>query len=154
MKCSNYLVLNTADRLVNYSATADKCDDTLDFNRWYRTTGAAGTQIPEMKVPSRRCGARYPGWMDGVHPSVEEGVVSRYVCFVLGYNKCRWRLKIKVQNCGDFFVYKLAAPVYCNQRYCGYHGKGSGHTSCLPFFLFYSSFKQMKDFNCVLFCVK
>ena len=136
MKCSNYLVLNTADRLVNYSATADKCDDTLDFNRWYRITGAAGTQIPEMKVPSRRCGARYPGWMDGVHPSVEEGVVSRDVCFVLGNNKCRWRLKIKVQNCGDFFVYKLAAPVYCDQRYCGSHGKGYGHTSTLSFFFF------------------
>ncbi|XP_078375556.1 uncharacterized protein LOC144658924 [Oculina patagonica] len=124
VKCYNYLILNTADRLVNYSTTANTCDDTLDFNRWYRITGAAGTQIPEQKVPYRRCGARYPGWMDGVHPSVEDGVVTRDVCFVLGYSPCRWRLKIKVQNCGEFFVYKLTAPSYCSQRYCGYHGKG------------------------------
>ena len=124
VNCYNYLVLNTADRSMNYSATADKCDDTLDFNRWYRIAGAAGTQIPENEVPYRRCGARYPGWMDGVHPSVKDGVVTRHICFVLGKDRCRWLSKIKVQNCGGFFVYKLAAPSYCNQRYCGYHGKG------------------------------
>ena len=124
MNCYNYFVLNTADRSVNYSATADKCDDTLDFNLWYRIAGAAGTQIPEKEVPFRRCGARYPRWMDGVHPSVEDGVVTRDVCFVLGENRCRWKLEIKVQDCGGFFVYKLAAPNYCDQRYCGYHAKG------------------------------
>jgi len=124
VNCYNYLVLNTADRSMNYSATADKCDDTLDFNRRYRIVSAAGSQIPEMEVPYRRCGARFPGWMDGAHPSVEDGVVTRDVCFVLGENRCRWLSKIKVQNCGGFFVYKLTAPSYCNQRYCRYHTKG------------------------------
>lgn len=163
VKCSNYLILNTADRLVNYSATADKCDDTLDFNRWYRITGAAGTQLPEKQVPFRRCGARYPGWMEGVHPTVEDGVVSRNVCFVLGSTKCRWRLKIKVKNCGEFFVYKLAAPVYCDQRYCGYDGKGFRyiHLFWASFFLmsfllvfFFSSYKQIRVYDVFWFLSK
>lgn len=162
-KCSNYLTLNTADRLVNYSATADKCDDTLDFNRWYRITGAAGTQLPEKQVPFRRCGARYPGWMEGVHPTVEDGVVSRNVCFVLGSTKCRWRLKIKVKNCGEFFVYKLAAPVYCDQRYCGYDGKGFRyiHLFWVSFFLMsfslfflLSSYKQIRVYEVFWFLSK
>ena len=135
-KCSNYLILDTADRLVNYSATADKCDDTLDFNRWYRIAGEAGTQLPEIQVPSRHCGTRYPGWMRGVHPSVEDGVVSRNVCFVLGRRECHWRLKIRVKNCGEFFVYKLDTPVYCNQRYCGYDGKGIRHMNLLWVYFF------------------
>ena len=163
VKCSNYLILNTADRQVNYSATADKCDDTLDFNRWYRITGAAGTQLPEKQVPFRRCGARYPGWMEGVHPTVEDGVVSRNVCFVLGSTKCRWRLKIKVKNCGEFFVYKLAAPVYCDQRYCGYDGKGFRyiHLFWVSFFLMsfllvflFSSYKQIRVYDVFWFLSK
>lgn len=109
---------------MKYSQSADMCDDDLDFSRWYRITGVAGNQIPEMKVSSRRCGARYPGWMNGSHPSMEEKVVSRDVCFVLGDRPCRWKVPIKVQNCGDFYVYKLTAPTYCNQRYCGYTAKG------------------------------
>ena len=148
---------------MNYSATADKCDDTLDFNRWYRITGAAGTQLPEKQVPFRRCGARYPGWMEGVHPTVEDGVVSRNVCFVLGSSKCRWRLKIKVKNCGEFFVYKLAAPVYCDQRYCGYDGKGFRyiHLFWVSFFLMsfllvflFSSYKQVRVYGVFWFLSK
>ena len=74
------------------------------------------------------CDALNAGSLQGSHPSVEEGVVSRKVCF--GYyqsryrygqkqinNCCKQSIYIKVRNCGSFYVYKLKPTPY-NSRYC------------------------------------
>ena len=74
------------------------------------------------------CDASNQASLQGSHPSVEEGVVSRKVCF--GYYQSRYRygqrqintcckqsIYIKVRNCGSFYVYKLKPTPY-DSRYC------------------------------------
>ena len=70
-------------------------------------------------VPSHRCNTDLAGWMEGNHPTVEEGVVSRKVCFH-GYDRCCYKdVEINVRNCGPFNVYRLKKLTFCTARYCG-----------------------------------
>ena len=69
------------------------------------------------------CNTYYQGWLTGSHPTVDDGIVSRKVCFAYsGYNrKCYYSIYIKVRNCGPFYVYKLKpTPGPSNMRYCTY----------------------------------
>ena len=72
------------------------------------------------------CNTFYQGWLMGSHPTVDDGIVSRKVCF--GYydnyrhNKCVRSINIKVRNCGPLYVYKLKpTPSSGNSRYCTEH---------------------------------
>ena len=100
-----------------------KCDgrapDNIVVPKWYRMTGQSGDQIPESCVPMRRCGTHAPGWLNGKHPSVKEGVVVRQVCYHWSGGCCQWNNDIKIRNCGDFYVYELQKPPACSLRYCG-----------------------------------
>lgn len=86
----------------------------------------AGIAFKEMQtscVPKKRCSTNAPGWLNGDHPTVEEGQVTTQVCFHWSSNccKCRkWSTYIKVRNCGDYFVYFLSGTPhsYCHLRYC------------------------------------
>ena len=77
-------------------------------------------------VPMDRCGATTTVWLAEKHPTVEEGEVTRKVCYHFrmksdysyGGSCCKWADSIKVRNCGDFYVYKLKPTEYCSQRYC------------------------------------
>ena len=86
-------------------------------------------------VPMYRCGTDITGWMNGAHPTVAEGKVTRIVCYnyygyygYYGYYRyygyygyCCYRSNnIEVVNCGQYYVYKLSPPSGgCNLRYCG-----------------------------------
>ena len=74
--------------------------------------------MPTSCVPKNRCGTRAPGWMNGVHPTVAEGKVTRKVCYSWN-NCCQASNNIEVVNCGLFYVYKLSRRPGCNLRYCG-----------------------------------
>ena len=103
---------------------------------WYRFSGAAGNQMAESCVDMYRCGTYYPGWLNGSHPTVNEGAVQRRVCFgdysrdccFGGYSRdcCLLSVYIRVRNCGGFFVYQLK-PLLCGFRYCG-----NGYVSSTP----------------------
>ena len=41
----------------------------------------AGKQMPTTCVKERRCCTDRQGWLDGEHPTVENGIVKRKVCF-------------------------------------------------------------------------
>ncbi|MFO0634636.1 MAG: hypothetical protein U0168_17470 [Nannocystaceae bacterium] len=86
---------------------------------WYRFTDAAGTVIPEFTPPEYACGTDAPGWLDGTHPSVDEGVVGRQVCFNYFDDFCSWTIPIQVVNCGDFYLYELPETPATALRYCG-----------------------------------
>ena len=86
---------------------------------WYRFTGAAGDRMPTSCAPKNRCGTHAPGWLDGSHPSVREGIVTRRVCYHWSSNCCNWKNDIQIQNCGAFYVYRLVKPPQCMLRYCG-----------------------------------
>ena len=87
-------------------------------------------------VPENHCGTQYPGWLNGTHPTVSEGVVKRRVCYPEYFyewysvsNYCDVSNNIRVRNCGAFFVYELQKPHYCDFRYCG--NGSAGKLSCL-----------------------
>ena len=86
---------------------------------WYRFTGVAGDRMPTYCVPKLRCGTHAPGWLNGSHPSVKEGIVTRRVCYHWGSRCCNWQNKIQIKNCGAFYVYRLVKPPVCWLRYCG-----------------------------------
>ena len=129
--CSNYKVLSSADRSQENTAQSNvRCDqqDLPTVSGWYRFMGAAGNQIADRCVPAKRCGTHATGWLSGNHPTVEEGVVTRKVCYSWLDNCCRFSNNIRVKNCGDYFVYELHWPPGCSLRYCG--KKGPGKLTC------------------------
>ena len=71
-----------------------------------------------------QCGTVVPVWMNGTHPSVADGMVSRQVCANFGTNAgtgstcCSHSLQIGVKNCADFYVYYLKATPTCPVSYC------------------------------------
>ena len=75
--------------------------------------------MPTTRVPAFRCGTDWPGWLDGAHPTVEDGEVGSKVCFTDRPTGCRSYIAISVKNCGSYFIYNLQTPPLCPSRYCG-----------------------------------
>lgn len=61
--------------------------------------------MPTKCVPKMHCGALSPGWLNGKHPTVGEGVAERMICFTKDDDCCYWYSKVLVRNCSDFIVY-------------------------------------------------
>ena len=116
--------------MISYSTPlgSELCDYQLPEG-WYRFVGAAGTKMPTTRVPAFRCGTDWSGWLDGAHPTVEDGEVSRRVCFSDRLTGCRHIAKISVKNCGSYFIYKLFHSPGCDSRYCGTDWIWSKYTS-------------------------
>ena len=120
VECQNYQVLADASRNVNHGANPLLCDNHLTPN-WYRFQGAAGVKMVSSCPQTSRCGTHATGWLSGDHPSVEEGKVTRKVCFSWS-NCCTWSIDIQVMNCGDFYIYYIDGTPrehQCHLRYCG-----------------------------------
>ncbi|XP_066022495.1 EGF-like repeat and discoidin I-like domain-containing protein 3 [Pocillopora verrucosa] len=124
--CKNYKILNENDRKSSYSTPTngpESCDDQLptesDPAEWYRLMGDAGTKMPTKRVHAYHCGTVWSGWLDGAHPTLEDGEVHRTVCFSDRSTGCKHTIEISVKNCGAYFIYKLFKPPGCNSRYCG-----------------------------------
>ena len=117
-ECQNYASLNSADRKITYSGRIDYCDKGIGPG-WFRFEGSAGTRMPTSCPPIFRCGTCATGWMNGGHPAVADGQVSRQVCFHYSGNCCVSSTNIKVRNCGSYYVYYLSGTPYCYLRYCG-----------------------------------
>ena len=75
--------------------------------------------MPTSRVPAYRCGTDWSGWLDGVHPTMEDGEVQEEVCFSDRSEGCKSTREIFVKNCGSYFIYKFFQPSGCNLRYCG-----------------------------------
>ncbi|PFX27261.1 Oncoprotein-induced transcript 3 protein [Stylophora pistillata] len=117
-ECTSHYFLEDFGRSVNYVGNNVTCDRGLSHG-WYRFRGAAGTQMPSSCVGMNRCGTHAPGWLNGAHPTVADGIVRVSVCFHWNWRCCRWSTTIRVRNCGGFYVYELGSPPYCHLRYCG-----------------------------------
>ena len=94
------------------------CDQSIiQDDKWYRFIGEAGGEMPT-KAPKRlSCGTTIPIWMNGSHPSVEEGAVNRTACSKV-FVDCLERYNIKVRNCSGFYIYQLQEPHDCYSAYC------------------------------------
>ena len=118
--CYNYDNLSDASRKSSHETPQSGpvyCDNLL-HEGWYRFVGAAGTKMPTTRVPAYRCGTDWSGWLDGAHPTVEDGEVYRKVCFSDRKTGCEKDNRISVKNCGSHFIYKLIKPPGCDSRYC------------------------------------
>ena len=116
-ECSSYILNKETDRSVLFPKFGYKCDTTL-VTAWYRFNSTAGTKMPTTCVSKNKCNTHATGWLNGTHPTPQEGIVNRRVCFHWNSNCCNWAIKIKVRNCGLFYVYRLVNPAICQLRYC------------------------------------
>lgn len=124
----SYIELSLANRNINNSGGSVTCDQGSrsdhqfqgSSQKWYRFTGAAGTQMPESAPPTNVAGTHAPGWLNGAHPNTNDGVVSRQVCFHWSGNTCQWHAYIEVVACGGgYYLYNLPATPVCSLRYAG-----------------------------------
>ena len=123
-ECQTYHTLSTGDRKNTYRShySGDgsiACDRNLG-PAWFRFQGDAGTKMATSCVPTASCGTWIPGWLNGAHPTVNEGQVTKQACFN-GGGCCDWSIDIQVRNCGDFYIYyiiKTPPELQC-VRYCG-----------------------------------
>ena len=117
--CYEYKNLSDLQRKSSYETPEyeELCDREL--NGWYRFVGAAGTKMPTTDVAAFRCGTKHSGWLDGTHPTLEHGEVSRRVCFSTQKEACSFNNQISVKNCSSYYIYKLGQPLKCDSRYCG-----------------------------------
>lgn len=120
--CDSALVLSSYTRAVSFYSESVECDGSLQ-NAWYRFAGQAGNQIlsscPEDYGTKFRCGTHAGGWLNGQHPTNLEGVVERMVCFAWEGSCCQWSFSMKIFDCLDYHIYKLAPVSHCQLRYCG-----------------------------------
>ena len=102
-----------------------KCDCDCIYRRedwkgtgWYRITGGAGTQLADFVVDKKHCGTGATGWMEGGHPTVSQGEVTRTVNFNYFGNEAFKTTRIRVINCYTHYVYYLEDTPECYLGYC------------------------------------
>lgn len=117
-ECSNYTMLTDPTRKSTAGITVKGCDKTI-VKKWYRFSGTAGDMMQSTCVPTYRCNTDAPGWLKDPHPTLEQGILSKKVCFHWKSNCCHWNKYIRVRNCGSFYVYELIPAPVCHLRYCG-----------------------------------
>ena len=125
-ECKHYESLSDRQRAASvHRGNTLKCDQRdLTTSKWYRFTGAAGTQMPTSCVPQHYCGTHAPGWLSGSHPTKVGEIVNARVCFHWSRSCCNWHANIQIKRCNGFYVYKLARTPVCWLRYCGNAGFG------------------------------
>ena len=91
--CYKYQNLSEADRKISYLTpiNLELCDNLLTEG-WYRFVGAAETKMLTTRVP-----AVQSGWLDGAHPTVKDGEVSRTVCLSDRSTGCKYSSTISVK---------------------------------------------------------
>ncbi|XP_041038142.1 uncharacterized protein LOC121274841 isoform X2 [Carcharodon carcharias] len=119
--CANHIVLDQSWRSIYCKWTECTgqwmCDDKLQEG-WYQFKSSGGLKIPDTLIPFGYCSTASSGWLNGSHPTVGEGEVTRTVCFTSGENRCFWTREIKIKNCSLDFVYELKPVPGCNAAYC------------------------------------
>ncbi|XP_073237998.1 uncharacterized protein [Porites lutea] len=123
-ECKHYVLLSDRQRAAGvHRGNTLKCDQKdLTTPKWYRFSGAAGTQMPTSCVPIHYCGTHAPGWLSTAHPTRTGQVVNGKVCFHWSNKCCNWHANIQVKRCNGFYVYKLVKTPVCWLRYCGNAG--------------------------------
>ncbi|XP_016144421.1 uncharacterized protein [Sinocyclocheilus grahami] len=119
--CYNYESLDRPWRANNESGVY-VCDERFSWNGWYRLFYyGMNIQMPETCVSSYSCNVYINLWLNGSHPQIEDGVVTREVCgkYYTG-NCCYYKINpIRVKACpGNYYVYELVKPQFGCSGYC------------------------------------
>ncbi|XP_053410777.1 uromodulin isoform X2 [Nycticebus coucang] len=113
--CQTHRTLNEYWRSSDYGA-GYVCDTAL--SGWYRFVGQGGVRLAETCVPVLRCNTAAPMWLNGTHPSSDQGIVSRTACAHWNGHCCLWDAPVQVKACDGYYVYNLTAPPECHLAYC------------------------------------
>ena len=130
-----YFELSEPDRAAGYTKECSLKSDVDQLSEeyaWYRFTGKAGTRLATRCVPMHRCGTEAPGWLNGTLPKTKNvGEVNRTVCFHWKHDCCHWKARVKVRNCGHFYLFYLKRKNPLEEkykyRYCGNGGGKARH---------------------------
>jgi hypothetical protein len=122
--CNNvkYITIDDPRRSTVYNSSKSLCDkDIIHDDGWYRFSSEAGGEIATTKPMVESCGTLSPIWMNGSHPTVQEGTVTRKACVNVPHQYpfgCGSSYSIKVRNCSGYYIYQLKKPASCNKAYC------------------------------------
>ena len=98
------------------------CDrHVIKDGSWYRFTSNVGGELATTPQKIYSCGTFHPIWMNGSHPTVEEGRANRTACMNTIHvptDSCDVSFTITVLNCTGYYIYKLREPKACNEAYC------------------------------------
>ncbi|XP_026110821.1 uncharacterized protein LOC113084936 [Carassius auratus] len=124
--CYNYTVLDDPRRSTDNRYSYElMCDVWVSWSGWYRLfIHGQSAQMPDTCVDKYSCGTNVPLWLNGGHPNVADGVVTRGVCGHWFNNCCRTpSSSIRVKACpGGYYVYEFVVPVTCHLAYCAGRG--------------------------------
>ncbi|KAL7845279.1 hypothetical protein AOLI_G00234710 [Acnodon oligacanthus] len=118
--CYNYTALDQPWRATNETGWFN-CDSSFIWNGWYRLLyNGMSVRMPDSCVNRSRCGTDITLWLNGSHPQIEDGIVTRGVCGRSGSDCCYYRsTPIRVKACpGNIYIYELVRPTFCNSTYC------------------------------------
>ncbi|XP_076071801.1 uncharacterized protein LOC143043313 [Mytilus galloprovincialis] len=116
----NYRLLNgEIKRTSNYTLQQNDIpyDDSILNEAWYRVDSASGNDIVSAPQKMNQCGTKYPVWMKGSLPLVEEKTVVRDMCTTMENGSCDRKFTIQIQNCTTYRVYFLRQ---LNTSFSGY----------------------------------
>uniref|UniRef100_W5LD46 Mucin-2-like n=1 Tax=Astyanax mexicanus TaxID=7994 RepID=W5LD46_ASTMX len=121
--CDNYSILDEPWRATNSPNYwwGVHCDQYTSWNGWYRLLHQGNSvRMPDSCVSENMCGTHAPLWLNGPHPRLEDGVVSRQVCGSWNGACCFFNSSpIQVKACpGDYYVYEFVRPSSCSLAYC------------------------------------
>ncbi|XP_063072047.1 uromodulin-like [Engraulis encrasicolus] len=123
--CYNYTILNDTWRSTEVVGNifSLRCDGGGHWQGWYLLVHQNySVRMPTSCVQPFRCGTAGTIWMNGSHPSPEEGVVTRQACPSYNGFCCHPSYplpNIQVKTCpGNYTVYKLEDPVHYCGAYC------------------------------------
>uniref|UniRef100_A0A672KPF4 ZP domain-containing protein n=1 Tax=Sinocyclocheilus grahami TaxID=75366 RepID=A0A672KPF4_SINGR len=122
--CYTYSILDepwraTDNSYYNNNYYYGMCDYNVEWNGWYRLFyNGQNAHMPESCVNYGMCGTEYPLSLNGTHPQLEDGVVTRQVCLPWG-DCCTYKSHpIRVKACpGNYYVYEFVKPMFCG-AYC------------------------------------
>ncbi|XP_031564719.1 uncharacterized protein LOC116300091 [Actinia tenebrosa] len=125
--CHDYRIITDVSRAVNHiyhSSQVNNDNTNIDLSKWYRIQSPAGNQLPTTCVPQNRCGTQAPGWLNGAHPSIQDGIVKRTVCFHFNGDCCYQSTTVHIRKCFGYYVYKISGVRKALPgRYCIENGR-------------------------------
>ena len=119
-----YITIDDPRRSTAYNSfnSSKICDRTIIRDDvWYRFSSEAGGIIPTTMPKIESCGTYCPIWLNGSHPSVEDGAVTRKACANVPIKSpfgCAYSYNIRVRNCSGYYIYQLKKPSICSFAYC------------------------------------
>ena len=112
----NYSVLSEPGRHTSFGRGGNS--DRSLVSGWYRFQSSSYTKMLDQCVSPRKCLTVVTGFLNGLHPLIEDGIVDREACFHGHSNCCHRKVKIHVRRCDGFYVYYLNPSLAGLFRYC------------------------------------